>query len=231
MRKHQTTTGIILNLFPLRNAHQIITLFTLDFGLIKVVCYGSQSLKSKWHSLCKALSEVEIVFVDKGTELFDCSDLSLVNAYENLRGDFNFLNIACDMLYCLNLSQLLEKPAPKLYALLVYYLRKIDQIKDPWRLSLSFRLKLLYHDGLLCVPFICQQCSQLIYTEAYFFDGVANCQHHHLFPDAIFFDAEELLAIYSLATVKSYVDLEKIYLPAQIKNKIFALFKDCLNHG
>jgi len=230
MVEYQKTQGIILHLIPFREAHQIVIIFTLDAGLIKVICYGSRSSRSKWFGLCRALTQVEVVFREKNGEIFECRDLDLINSYDYLKQDFNQMEAACDMLYSLNRSQLPGRSAPKLYALLIYYLSKISTIHDPWILSLSFRLKLLRHDGLLDYPFICHHCEKPLLGEAYYAQNETYCKLHGC-DQSLFISECELPLVYSLTACQSYLALTQVSLTRELKAKILVLFEDCLNGG
>jgi len=230
MMEYQKTEGIILHLIPFGDSHQIVILFTLHAGLMKVMCYGSRSSKSKWHGLCRALTQVEIIYREKNSEIYECRDLTLIHSFDNLKQEYQQLEAACDLLYCLNRSQLVGKTAPKLYALLIYYLSKISQIHEPWILSLSFRLKLLRHDGLLDYPFICQVCEESLLLNAFYAQNEAFCAKHAC-ENSLFFAEEDLHLIYALTACPHYSGLTKLHLSAEIKSKVFALFEDCLSGG
>ncbi len=228
--EYQKTEGIILHLIPYRDAHQIVILFTEDAGLIKIMCYGSLSQKSKWRGICRALTQVEVVYREKQGEIFECKDLTLINSYDTLRQNYNQMEAACDLLYALNQSQLPGRVSPKLYALMIYYLGKIPTIKDPWILSLSFRLKLLRHDGVLDYPFMCHECGEPLLCEAYYAQHEIFCAQHAC-AHACFFKQEDLQLIYLLTACQSYNDLITVQLPTDFKMKVFTFFEDCLRGG
>jgi len=230
MKEYQKTQGIILHLIPYRDADQIAILFTEDVGLMKIMCYGSRSQKSKWRGLCRSLTQVEIIFREKNSEIFECKDLTLIDSYDNLKQDYNRMEAACDCMYALNRSQMPGREAHKLYALLIYYLRKIPCITDPWILSLSFRLKLLRHDGLLDYPFICQTCEEPLLSAAYCSQGETYCLSHG-YQGSLELNESELQLIYSLTASQSYQNLVELILPLNFKAKIFQLFEGCLSGG
>ena len=223
-RTYLSTEAIVLRAHPFRDSDQILTLFTAKAGIIKVICFGSRSQKSKWRSLCLPLTQVEIIYREKQGEIFECRDLSLIHPHHALKEHFHHLNAACDFLYSLNLSQMPGKEAPQLYELLIYFLHKIPLMSDPRVLTLSFRLKLLGHDGLLTCPFICHHCQQPILEQAFFSEGEWQCfQHQSL--DALNFSEEELLVIYQLVSTKKFGDLVQITLPPDLKLKVELFFK------
>ena len=109
----QRTEGIILRAFPFRDYDQILTLFTANAGIVKIICYGSRSQKSKWRGLCSPLTRVEVVYRERKSEIFSLQDMALVDAHDHLRRQFVHLEIACDILNSLYETQLVGKPSPR----------------------------------------------------------------------------------------------------------------------
>lgn len=227
-RAYQKTEGIILNTISYRDYDQILTLFTAHAGLIKLMCYGSRSQKSKWRGLCLPLTRLEVVYQEKKGEIFVCRDLTLVDAHLWLKEEFNQLEAACDLLHTLNCSQMLGKEAPRLYALLLAYLKKIPYIADPWILAISFRLKLLKHEGMLSCPFVCQECGQSIWTEAYWSRLGMHCVFH-LPLAAHRWNSQELGLIYQLVSCQHYKELSGLALPTGFRAKIHKFFHEYIS--
>lgn len=225
---YQSTEGIVLRATPYRDYDQIVTLFTATAGLLKIICYGSRSQKSKWRSLCQPLTHVELLYREKRGEIFECRDLSLIDSQDALKQEFQYIEAACDLLQALYSTQMLGKEAPQLYALLIFYLKKIPLIEDPWILALSFRLKLLKYEGLLNCPFICQHCQLSLFRAGYFSESDWYCVEDKR-GDALFFSEEELELIYLLALCQKYADLTLIVLPKELKAKILRFFQDSWN--
>lgn len=217
----------MLRATPYRDYDQIITLFTAKAGLIKIICYGSRSQKSKWRSLCLPLTHLEIVYREKQGEIFECRDLSLIDSHNSLKQHFQHIEAACDLLHALNSSQMPGKEAPDLYALLIFFLKKIPLINDPWILAISFRLKLLMHEGLLTCPFICHQCQQPLLQSAYFSEGEWQCPEDQL-QGSLHLSGQELQLVYRLVSSRKYGDLINILLPTDLKVKINHFFQACL---
>jgi DNA repair protein RecO (recombination protein O) len=219
-----STEGIVLRTFPYRDYDQIVTLFTANAGLIKVMCYGSRSQKSKWRSLCVPLTLLEIVYREKSGEIFECRDMSLIDSHNALKQHYSHLETACDLLCALNMSQMLGKEAPELYALLIYFLKKIPLIHDPLILSLSFRLKLLKHEGLLTCPFICHHCLQPLFQEAYFNGEEWQCAHDQSI-SSLHLAEQELQTVYQLVSSQKYGNLNSVTLPMTLKVKVEHFFQ------
>lgn len=224
---YHRTEGIVLRAFPYRDYDQIVSLFTADAGVIKIMCYGSRSQRSKWRSLCLPLTRVEIVYREKLGEIFECSDLTLMDAHSSLKQQFQHMEAACDLLNALHLSQLPGKEAPQLYALLIFYLNKIPLAKDPWTLAMSYRLKLLKHEGIMGYPSICHECQQLLVREAFWLRSEMLCAQHQV-PGSLYLSQADLQLIHHLAFSQNYRDLAEVILPDEFKNKVHRLFQECL---
>lgn len=218
-----STEGIILRAIPYRDFDQILFIFTANAGLIKIICYGSRSQKSKWRSLCLPLTRVEVVYREKQGEIFECRDMSLIDTQETLKQQYLHLEVACDLLQALMISQMPCKEAQDLYALLLFFLKKIPTAPDPWILAMSFRLKLLWHEGLVVCPLICQHCQEPLLHNAYFNGEEWSCardQSH----GSLQLTGQELQIIYQLTASKTYQNLRCVTLPEGLRGKIEYVF-------
>ncbi len=143
------TEGIIVRAFPFQDHDRILSLFTPEAGLIKLCVKGAYLKKSNHGSASNPLNHVEVIYKKGKSEIHSCYDIEVLNHHLPLRQALNTLECACDMLQTVGLTQYPEKPSPKLYALLLIYLKKLSLIADPMLLSTSFRLKTLKNEGLL----------------------------------------------------------------------------------
>lgn len=223
---YQQTEGIILRALSYRDYDQILTLFTADAGIIKVICYGSRRQRSKWRGLCQPLTRVEIVYREKQGEIFECRDIALLDSLTSLKQEYCRMEAACDLLQALGFSQMPGKEAPQLYALLIFLLKKIPHLADPWISAVCFRLKLLKHEGLLACPFVCSDCEEPLLCDAFCLQAEAHCSLHQV-PGAVHFSSNELQAIYQLAACRSLSELADFTLPLGFKDKVCRFFQDC----
>lgn len=224
----QSTEGIILRVIPFQDYHQIVSIFTLGAGLIKVLHKGSRSQRKNGKSPCMPLTKVEVSYYEKKGEIFGCHELNCTDMFSNLRTDLCFLETGCDLLQVILDSQLMGKEAPLLYHLLYTYLKKIPQTANPWLLAASFRLKLLKHDGLIGFPFICNECGNVLYSEIYTRDSESWCAVHRP-KQCIEWDATELRVIYRLAESQSFTEISLLDLSPILLAKITLFFTKCLH--
>lgn len=141
----QQTEGIILQGLPFQEYDRILTLFSREEGLIKLILKG----KNKKQIESPPLTQAEFVYLKGSSDLFKCREFSPLNSFQKIRLNLQSLQAACEMMQAILESQLLHHPAPLLYQLLIWSLHKIPMVLDPFFLLESFRLKLLQHEGLL----------------------------------------------------------------------------------
>jgi len=223
----QYTEGIILRVIPFRDYDQILTLFTPHAGIIKVLYKGSRSKRRGVQGLCIPLTKVEVVYREKRGEIFSCHEITLVDSFSFLRKELLHLEVGCDLLQVILTSQLVGKASPRLYALLCFYLEKIPQTYNPWVLTVSFRLKLLRHDGLIALPFSCSECRQLLQGMAYICEAESWCEAHYPL-ESQRWEKKELEQLYRLAMCQNYRDIHTDDIPRELQNKVVQLFETCV---
>lgn len=222
-----STEGIILRVIPFRDYDQIISIFTLEAGLVKVLYKGSSTKSKKGKGLCMPLTKVEVSYREKRGEVFGCHELNCREIFLSLRKNLCFLEVACDLLQVILDSQLIGKSSPQLYHLLCYYLHKIPQTVNPCLLGASFRLKLLKHDGLVGFPFSCSECGEFLHHEAFIYGSESWCRKHHL-DRSQSWNLNELQTVYCLANSQSFKEICLLDVQPRLQNKIAAFFKACL---
>lgn len=151
--------GIVIHGIPFQDTDRIITLFTPE-GLIKLFVKNAFSTKNGKGNNSSPLTVVEALCTKSRSEMYNCREIhSLQNHYE-LRQSLPLLNAACNMLKTIESTQMPGKAAPELYTLLLTYLKRLPEAKDPLLISLSFKLKTHRYEGLLGFPMRCSVCGQ-----------------------------------------------------------------------
>ena len=102
----QCTEGVILRVIPFRDYDQILSLFTSDAGLIKVIYKGSRSKRRRGQGLYMPLTQVEVIYCEKQGEIFSCHEMVCIESFTFLRKELVFLEVACDLLQVILTSQL-----------------------------------------------------------------------------------------------------------------------------
>lgn len=222
----ETTEAVILRVIPYGDHDRIMIAFSREKGLIKLFAKGATRPKSPYHGICSPLHRAEFVYQWRQSEIHGLKEGRLRDAYTGLRNDLACLAAACAMVQALSSSQMLWKPAPRLYDLLTFYLERLPQIPDPRVLSDSFYLKLLMHEGLLQPTQHCHQCGTPLQGDAAALDGIWSCEQHRS-PGAghLLFSSEDLSYIQVIQNSRSFSTLCDCRSVDYLSLKLSAFFK------
>ena len=215
--------GLVLRVIPFREDDRILSLFTQEAGMIKAIDKGVRRRSHTWMPLTK----VEIVYRESKGEIFTCCDMTLVDPLPLLRTQLPQLQAGCDMVDALLTSQMMGKAAPALYALLCCYLEKIAHAPDPWALAISFRVKLLRHDGWVALPFRCGLCGEFLEETAYLRQAESWCPIHRP-TDSTGWDKSVLETLYRLALSQSYREICETPVSLALQERVIQWFALCV---
>jgi len=209
------TEGIIVHSVPLREDGVLVSVFTPHHGLVKL----TRNVGRKYSPL--PLTLIECVYRQTHRELCACIEWRVLNHYVALRDDLQKIRGACDMLRAIRDSQWIGKPAPHLYFLLLDYLHNIVMGGQPDNLSLSFRLKLLLHEGLLHFPLICSVCGEKEVTHVC--KGQGRCLSHAI-PGSFLLTQEASTLLERMALSRSYKELNSLVGVEEMRSQVEELF-------
>lgn len=218
----QHTEGVILQVIPFQENDRILTFFSPDQGIGKLLMKGAQ--RSRNRAAFAPLTKGDFVYKSNGSELLLCQEATPIEQYLPLRESLERIEAACDLLHAIQKSQMPGKPAPELYALLVRYLEAMTAGKDCLLLVASFRLKVLKHEGLLRIHEECTTCQQPLKGQ-YISNGEGYCPQH-VPPQALFLEENEVLQMAHLAFCRSMTELLKAGSSPTFANKIKSLFEE-----
>lgn len=219
---NKRTEGIILKSTPFQDYDRILTLFSPEQGLIKLILKGSSKPSSLPPSL---LTRAEFVYTKGKSDLYKCNEVHAIDQHLAIRNSLESLTAACEMAQAILSTQFPEKASPHLYELYLRYLKHIPAL-DPGVLTTSFWLKVLRHEGLFKVQEACSQCRETLQTWL-IAEGESFCKTHAP-AHAIAFEPEEILAVMQLAHCLSFAQLKEIVLSASLKKKIHTLFSSSI---
>lgn len=192
-----TSDGIILHAFNFRDFDQIVTAFTENQGLIKFIVKKGNLLKKGLKS--SPFTKGQFVYTVGKSELYSLQEISVKDHYLDLRKNYTHLTLGCRFLKSILETQMLHKPAPLLYQLLIVYLGKIGSFSNLKSLEASFHVKILLHEGVLDVS------------------------------EGSFFSANEHKVVLELAETSSFAHLETLVISNDLELKIKHLFKEFVN--
>lgn len=225
----QHTEGIILQMVPFRDHDQILTLFTHHVGILKLFFKGNSNIQRKLQGPYAPFTVVEVIYREKNHELMSCHEISVIQSNYFLRQNLTFLEVAGDLLKIVQVSQINGKSAPLLYQLLRDYISRIPQMPDPWVLTLSFRLKVLKHEGLLSLPCFCTLCQMPILNAGYTHQAgwrCLSCPRQELGLWTYWIE-EEILLAYHLTQCRYFHELKISSCSQELRRKIDLFFQDC----
>jgi DNA repair protein RecO (recombination protein O) len=224
------TEGIVLQTLNFQDYDRILTVFSQNEGIIKLIVKGANRVKQRGGVITAPLTHLEILYAKSKGELLKCHSLTLLNANLDLRKNLACLEAACEMTQAVLQSQFPNAPAPALYALLQAYLDKIPGMQDPNLLVASFYLKLLRHDGMLKITplgSVCSACG-LPLTDQSLSGGESYCLKHAPL-NSLFFSEEEISYIILLGYCQTYQQLADITLSTEFLAKLNKFFTEHLH--
>jgi DNA repair protein RecO len=209
------THGILLQALPYLGNGRILKVFSETEGLITLMAKNKPALSSPF---CIA----EWVYRKGQSEIFTLTDGSLLDGLSELRNSYASLTAAGSMAQDLLKTQMAAKHSPHLYNLLATYLKKSSTFKNPSILALSFRLKLLLHEGLLNLTSGCTHCGE---SASHLSQGESVCPTHAT-PGAFPFSSPEWECLLCLALSRKFSLLEEVECPPHLNEKIEKLFEE-----
>lgn len=141
------TEGIILKMIPYKDHHRVIQLLTPDHGILSLLAKGVS--KPKLQSLLSPLTQLEVVYRKKGSDLYFFKEGFVIEDHHFLRTRWDLLASAGKIAGALLQTQFPGKAAPDLYRLLIACLKQLPHFQFPSTLVTLFYLKLLTHEGVI----------------------------------------------------------------------------------
>lgn len=222
MLLHEKDEGIVLKSIDYKDQQKIITLFTLNRGIISLIVKGINRKRTHLLTLASPLTHAEYHFSIRRSDLYTFQDGSPLNTHYQLRENLNHLQTAVSFAEALLSSQFPGKPAPALYQLLLVYLKYLPRFPDPSPLRASFLLKLLKHEGHLSVA---DQCSHCDAPPSHFSMGEGLCRAHA--PSyATPLSQEQWTTLALLADARAIPQLQGLNLEPELAQKIEKFFKE-----
>lgn len=224
--------GIVLHVVKYGDYDQIATLFTQELGVVKLIVKGGLSLKRKMNSPLTPLTRADLVFSPGRGEIGLCKEIVPLERFHHDQGTFSQLEASCALVEAIHRSQMLEKPAPKLYALLVAFLRSLKTHTNISTWISCFLLKVLKHDGLLAELSHCAICQNALSHDiscAYIQRGEAFCKAHAP-PQPIILTREEIILAHLLTHTRNMATLAQTIAPQPFVDKVRAFFYQSLEN-
>jgi DNA repair protein RecO (recombination protein O) len=153
--------GFVLTTRPFAEADKIAQIYTLSLGKVKALVKGVRKPKSKLSSAMNLFTESSFSLHKKGSgDLFGLSQAKVLNAYSDLKEDFQTIT-SLQMLADILVQSLHDtEPHPEIYSLIQTSLEALKSRKAERELILSyFALKLLELMGYPLELEACCECG------------------------------------------------------------------------
>ncbi|MCJ7508528.1 MAG: DNA repair protein RecO [candidate division Zixibacteria bacterium] len=165
-------SALVLKSTNLRESSRIVTLYSKEFGKMKVVAKGMLLPQSRFGGNLENFSEINIVFYKReNTELYTLSQVDLVNPFHKLCLDLDRFAIASTGMELLDKLVSWEEPSPKVFDLSLDFLSQIESIgkSNLKKVLLGYVLKLVTILGYKPKLEDCVACDKKIKDRFIFF--------------------------------------------------------------
>ena len=214
--------GIILKCFPFKESDLILKVLTREKGIASFIMKGGQSSKRRGGTPLGPLIHAELTYFQGNSELLQLREAVLIDGFASLRESYDHLEAALLMIKKVLVSQIGQKPAPNIFNLLHYYLKRLPALDTPRILSCSFTLKVLLHEGLFDPVNRCSVCREDL-AELLLSEGQSFCPLHAP-GQAQSFTLDEAGRLMLLAYGRDFNALAACPWDSSLEEKIEAIF-------
>ncbi|MFH1380754.1 MAG: DNA repair protein RecO [Candidatus Omnitrophota bacterium] len=156
----QKTRGIILRRDELRETSLILTVYTRDFGKLKLVSKGARTPDQRFISAYELFALCDMVFYERKKKgFFLLSQCELVNFFSKIREDFDRLTYAAYLIELLGSSTGFGDKNQRLFELLLNSLELLSGNASPKRVARIFEIKMLSELGHMPRISLCVGCN------------------------------------------------------------------------
>ena len=200
MSSEEKLRAIVLRSIPFKDHQSILTVFSETRGICNVLLKGIH--KNPLITICSnPLSEVEFFITPTRSDLFRCTQASLLNAHAELRTSYKFISAGLSLANILLKHQYPEESSPSLFLLFSIYLKQIPFFENPRILHGSFLMKFLKHEGTF------------------------SSHLSHQIEEFCKINLEEWDTIQTLANATRFESLKKIFVTEELLDKIKHYFE------
>ena len=132
--------GIVLRGYPFGESHRVVVLLSPNHGKLRTVAKGVRKTKSRFGGRLEPFTHVDLVLYE-GTNLDTITQVSIINAFPNLRTDLDTVLAAGTMIEVVDAVAQEDEPSQRLFLLLHRGLAVLDARGLHDDLLTSFLLK------------------------------------------------------------------------------------------
>lgn len=197
--------AVVLKTLNHGDTSKIITLYSKEFGRLKLIAKGVRAPKSKALGLFQPIRHLQVIYYSKansGLQMFKSGEL--INGYFGLENDFDRLTLALVVIELLDRSVEDEEPHPKLFQLLTTTLSRLsDQETTAAEAYWFFHLQLLQELGFRPHIEHCSVCREPLRSGGSQGLGGSHLECvkcHQPGPDSIFVSGAVLQVVQNILT-------------------------------
>ncbi|MEW5694164.1 MAG: DNA repair protein RecO [Candidatus Hydrogenedentota bacterium] len=155
--------GFVLRTQPYKEGDRLVTLYTLENGLLHCIAKGSRKLKSRTCSLLQPYyKNFFVLYRSPNRELFTITQASAINPHNALREDIKKYTIVCAMTEVLVNYLEAEEKDTFLYHLLEHCITRLEANDEPKTLFRIFEFRFIAHSGYMFQLHYCVCCKRYI---------------------------------------------------------------------
>lgn len=122
--------AVVLQSWKFRETSKIVTLYTRDYGKVKVIVKGARGPKSKFKGCLETLTHIHAIYYEKKTrDLQLLSHADLIDPHVQMIGQFERTTLGLAAAEIINKAVVGHEPAPQVFDLLVSVLQHFCRSK------------------------------------------------------------------------------------------------------
>jgi len=153
------TEGIVLRATDYSNTSRIATVYTRDYGKVRLLAKGARRKKSDFLRILEPFSLLEIVYIESRRSLHTFKEAHLIDSFLGLRDRLGEIARALFFLSMIDRTQPDEDPDPAVFELLSDSLFALERVPHPENVAIVFQLHLLQRFGRLPSLATCGRCA------------------------------------------------------------------------
>jgi len=155
------TQGVVIRDQDLGETSKIITLYTRDFGKLKLVAKGARSLKSRFGGSLDLLNHISIVFYHRESrDIQFLSQSDIIRSFPRIKAELERLALAMAVCELIGRTEIGSSPNPQLFKLLVDTLKGMDESRRVVNYFHYFRIQFLRIAGFQPQLDRCLRCGR-----------------------------------------------------------------------
>ena len=151
--------GIVLRGYPFGESHRVVVLLSPNHGKVRTVAKGVRKTKSRFGGRLEPFTHVDVVLYE-GTNLDTITQVSIINAFPDLRNDLDRVLAAGTMIEVVDAVAQEDEPSQRLFLLLHRGLAVLDARGVHDDLVTSFLLKAADVIGVAPALDACAGCGR-----------------------------------------------------------------------